>query len=68
MYVLSIGAIIASGGLMKLRWRCVSDNFWVTEYRGLIIRWDGFLFICPGVGEAHKDLHKILKDVDQFWR
>ena len=53
---------------MKLRWRCVSDNLWVTEYRDFIIRWDGKVFNCPGVGEAHKDLHKILKDVDQFWR
>jgi hypothetical protein len=51
---------------IKLRWKCIHDELWTTEYKGFIMTWDGSMCSCLDVTTSSNSIKHILHCIDDL--
>jgi hypothetical protein len=51
---------------MTLRWKCIHDALWTTEYKGFIVVWDGSMCSCFGITKSSNSILHVLHDIDEL--
>jgi hypothetical protein len=50
---------------IKLRWKCIHDELWTAEYKGLILTWDGYMCSCLGITTSSNSIVRVLACIDK---
>ena len=60
--------VLMFGRFMTLRWTCIHDELWTTEYKGFIVVWDGSMCSCLGITTSSNSILHVLHGIDERLR